>query len=758
MNLYDFQDIYGGDQDFALNDSNNMKNEENTTYSLENKQDKFPIRDMNSTSTPMEIKHLLESEDYDKTQILMYHQFIAKQYFVKNPHLRGILVCHATGQGKTLIAVTISNYYREIFPDRQILVLLPKSLEANFRQNIKKYLSNSYSEPQIEDVYKKYKFVSMNASNMYIKMRDIDKAKEEIEYEKRLGEFMKDVIKGSSLEGSLLIIDEAHNFFNSITNNSKNAIQLYDLIMKTKDIKLIFLSGTPIVNEPFELVPCFNMCSGNTQSTDIEGALQKGRNKKNNSYAYNTLFSEDKREFNDFFVDYAAKKIKNKDKFQNRIYGLVSYYGNIYISPDTKGLPKKLPTIVERIHMSEIQFANYMVAREQEKEEAKIKFKGKAARFGASKNSGSTYRVKSRQASNYCIPEYALGPARGAKARKKYIERIKYEDLRNVDKYSPKYARVLQNLRKHIKQPGLVYSQFVSGEGLFALARIMEAYGYELYKTDKIESLEDIYGESVDSFGKNKGHSKRERHYAIISGNVDPQERTKIINIFNSIENIHGDVINVLLISGAAVEGVDFKRPRHGHVIEPFWNDARIEQFIGRFVRIGSHDGLPESEKNVQIYIYLSDYPNKMKKEDIVEPTTDVDLYDRALSHKELNNSFMQSLAEASFDCALHWSSLDKDRQKLVHCKLCVPDGKQLYNPILVLDMQQGNPCREPQQKNIRVNTIKHEDQEYYYSIDGKKNINLYYYDDTIGKHMPMKQNSPIYHILLEKILKGGSE
>ena len=34
------------------------------------------------------------------------------------------------------------------------------------------------------------------------------------------------------------------------------------MIMKTKNIKIIFLTGTPIVNSPFEIVPCFNMLMG----------------------------------------------------------------------------------------------------------------------------------------------------------------------------------------------------------------------------------------------------------------------------------------------------------------------------------------------------------------------------------------------------------------------------------------------------------------------------------------------------------------
>ena len=48
------------------------------------------------------------------------------------------------------------------------------------------------------------------------------------------------------LENSVLIIDEAHNLFNSITNGSKNAIKLYNQglnIAKEKNINpLVFLN------------------------------------------------------------------------------------------------------------------------------------------------------------------------------------------------------------------------------------------------------------------------------------------------------------------------------------------------------------------------------------------------------------------------------------------------------------------------------------------------------------------------------------
>ena len=42
-----------------------------------------------------------------------------------------------------------------------------------------------------------------------------------------------------NLEDKIIIIDEAHNLFNSISNGSKIANEFYDLVMNTKKIKLI---------------------------------------------------------------------------------------------------------------------------------------------------------------------------------------------------------------------------------------------------------------------------------------------------------------------------------------------------------------------------------------------------------------------------------------------------------------------------------------------------------------------------------------
>ena len=111
--------------------------------------------------------------------------------------------------------------------------------------------------------------------------------------------------------------------------------------------------------------------------------------------------------------------------------------------------------IVEKIPMSPEQFTSYITARDYEIEEASIKHKKIAAdRFSSKSAAISSYRVKSRQISNFLIPEYALGPVRGKKIREKFIDKINTSDLKNLSIFSPKIKKLLQNIKNYPKQLG----------------------------------------------------------------------------------------------------------------------------------------------------------------------------------------------------------------------------------------------------------------------------------------------------------------
>jgi len=781
---------------------------------------KKPIFDLpyfNSTTFPLAVKAQLTQAEYDEeeSKLLKYHQFVVKEYFTRT-NTRGLLICHGMGQGKTRLAVSIANYIHTFDKARRIIVLSAKSLESNFRQELVSFTGKSD-----DYIDKNYRFVSLNSSNMYRQISNIDRDPDAVENDKRMGMFMEEVIRDNSLEGSMLIIDEAHNLFNSITNGAKNALALYDLIMEAKNIKLIFMSGTPIINDPFELVPCFNMLRGqipvnrgirdglyggddddddndnngddngddsdeeskeveidkskderykkNTnhlrknsrknsrknkpEQSDIEqdadGTVRKTRFASKKPAAQHTtiLFDEDIDEFEAFFVDRENKTIKNKDKFTNRVFGLSSYYGDLYFPTDKNkpGFPKELDTIVERVPMSQTQFARYMSARIVEQDETKRGFRAQGARFSASTGGSSTYRVKSRQISNYCIPEYALGPVRGAKAREKFISKISTDDLINLDEFSPKMGKIIQNIEKHGGQPGIVYSQFVSGEGIAIFARVLQSLGYTLYgdKSGADESDFDI------KHSKTKSAGDSAKTFAILSGSISPEERTALIQTYNRREQ----PIRLMLLSGAVAEGIDLKRTRHVHVMEPFWNYARINQVKTRAIRYLSHVDLPESEQNVQVYVYLSDYPVGYPKVKITEMTTDVDMYTKSIDNMVIINTFMQAIAESSIDCSVHHDKLDDSVKALVNCKLCSPSNAPLFHPLIRRDMEIPSTCHPLVQQQVDAEEIvlPGVSEKFYYTKN--PNITIYNFNKKINGYSELPRSHPLYGDIMTAIV-----
>ena len=68
-----------------------------------------------------------------------------------------------------------------------------------------------------------------------------------------------------------------------------------------------------------------------------------------------------------------------------------------------------------------------------------------------------------------------------------------------------------------------------------------------------------------------------------------------------------------MLISPAGTEGLSLKNVRQVHIMEPYWNEVRITQMIGRGVRQCSHKDLPMEERHVDIYRYKSVLPEKWR-------------------------------------------------------------------------------------------------------------------------------------------------
>mgnify|MGYP003492913406 FL=1 len=162
-----------------------------------------------------------------------------------------------------------------------------------------------------------------------------------------------------------------------------------------------------------------------------------------------------------------------------------------------------------------------------------------------------------------------------------------------------------------------------------------------------------------------------------------------------------------------------------------------------------SHTDLPLDQQNVQVYIYLSDYPAKYPSEKIKEPTTDVELYTKSIDNMKIINQFMLALAETSIDCSLHYPKLSDAIKLHIHCKLCAPTNEQLFHPLINRDMSIPSTCRDYQEKTVQVNEFifSPTGETYYYKIDpkDKTNIQLYFFNKKLNGYTNMPRSYPHY-------------
>lgn len=802
--------------------------------------DTLPQR--NSTSFPKLLQDVLKHIPKEAKDALKYHQRVAVEYLMKYPHVRGLLAYQQMGAGKSRIAVACCEWVIKNDPDKKIIFIASKSLHGNFVNEIKLYLADlakaqdtaPLSEAEIDKhIAQHYEFVTLTAGNMLEQVyrtkspeegdlfsEAFDELDEKVQKKKKLE--MDYISKLGNLDDTFVIIDEAHIFFNSVTNGSKNAVGLYHLLMNAQRIKILMMTGSPITNDPYEIAIAFNIAQGYMK--------EPGMNTKT------TLFGEDYEDFIRYFVHRAdtldldsssmetkdIPSIQRRDKFSNRAFGLLSYYGTDR-AEIRKLFPTQLDMIVRRVPMSTPQYAAYSAARDREMEESKRgMFKGKKKPLQKPAGGSSSYRVRSRQFSNFLYPKTAsrtFKDEKGYTRYEKYIDKVvgevfnvhpvaaiskknkaKSDKVEEVDEsgwgleiYSPKLIQMLVDISQHLPAgilkefhdmtgpadneetlkdrkkrhkdgkivmgPGIVYSQFIDS-GIGILAKSLEHYGFRA-----IQGLEDITKVAKSPKGS----------YAIISGEVDPELRSELLRIFNSPENRHGEVVTLLLITSTGAEGLNCKGVTHEHIMEPYWHWSRIAQVLARGVRLNSHIHLPEKDRIVQPYMYLSDYPltfedKEQAKIKTVEDTTDVTLYLKALQNQVLINSFLVTMQESSLDCALHYGLSEtkgdtKDaRVAQIKCKMCSPTGESLFLPDLDKDMLVPSHCQTLQESKVVAQTVILEgkdtgcadcpSREYKFYQDSKGELHIVEFNERLKGYQEIFADHPDYYTLKSKIEK----
>jgi hypothetical protein len=624
------------------------------------------------------MKKLLKDENEEPSTCENYDKHIQQQvvseYLNLHTLYRGLLLFHGVGSGKTCTAIVAAEGVKT---EKKIIVMTPETLTTNFFKEVKKCGDETFRRDQqwthkkvserreaeelskvvsldVDTILEKGVWLSSNkeitdplsAEDQEAVDKQIDKMirtkYRSVAYNKMTEETMKKLTENETknpFDNCVVIIDEVHNFVRQIIKDKDPiSVRLYHYLMAAQQCKLIFLSGTPIIESPHEIAIIFNMLHGyirkwtvpllgdskpkiagveykdnkaiitqnsykEDEEIDLKETLKRLNADRDPTVTNFKILPDEESSFNEKFK-------KSRDVFQRRILGLTSYFKG---GPEEL-MPKYDPNrdfVIIRVPMSDYQLTMYKKALEKDDESKKY----------------------SREACNFVAP--------------------KEEKEMNKDAlmtFSPKCLHMLENIEN---EEGLhmVYSE-LSCE---TIRDILLANGFDEFKLVKgVGGLMDIENE-VDAEFKPR--------FVWFSKIQDQDERETILNIYNhnwsnlnpvlqeKLERMtqkNKDIIKVFMISDVDAEGISLKNTRFAHIVEPSWNASRIEQVVGRVRRLCSHNDLAEELRTVKAYLYMS----TLNEED--SKSTDEVVYETANEKDHFIQEVLRAVKETAIDCSLY--------------------------------------------------------------------------------------------------------
>lgn len=587
-----------------------------------------------------------------KKNLRQYQEFIGYYLDFKSP-FKDILIYHGLGSGKTATSINVYNILYNYTPGWNVFILIKASLRGGWIDDIKKWLRKD----EYEFRYKNIIFIHYDspiADRQFLDaVKNVDGAKK-----------------------NMFIIDEVHNFirnvYSNITSNTgKRAQVIYDYIvqdkLENKDTRTLVISATPAVNNPFELALLFNL-------------LRPG------------IFPKSEVQFNNLFISdtgYASINTNKQNLFQRRIMGLVSYYYGA--TPDYFA---SKTVHYEDVPMSEYQEEIYNFYEEIEETIAR-----------KSKGTSQTYKSYTRQSCNFVFPPISqtvtgeLRPRPGKfrisekEAEKllenrdidtkndhktQYIDAINlfvksfdeylgekdrkdreqnYTIIKDVEIFINKYKGNYKEFHKSEKKKSTLYNAMYmcSAKMLHIIFNIMFSAGpTQVYSNYVLMEGLQIFKVYLKYFGFYNYMIKKELQkgkigYIEFHGGIkDIEDRYNAMREFNKPENRFGEYLKIILISPAGAEGLNLRNVRQVHIMEPYWNEVRISQMMGRAIRLCSHADLPAKDRHVDVFRYRSVRTKDSKI------TTDKYIEDLARSKDSLIQSFLNSMKEVAVDCVLN--------------------------------------------------------------------------------------------------------
>lgn len=602
-------------------------------------------------------------------------QKLAGQLINPNTNFKNMLIYHGLGSGKTCTGMIIGQAFANK-KDKEIMFVVPAALESQYYDEIIGYVQNNeitgclsqciIYDPK-DNEYRRTYYTSADEQysirNLQTKLRQFEEKlnfgenleEKEIDtlnisikqtknsiklMEKQMfaavskvftitthDKFINSLIKfdenqvvlkdrlqtGSPLfkENSVLIIDEIQNLI-SIIGVKYRILYMALKYFAHKDLKKVFLSATPIYDNPFEFALTINLLQPRVP-------FPINKNKFYDMFVGKIMTNEETGELecstrDEGNLNYLNSCIINKDLFRYMISGYVSYFkgGNPNAYPykrtiemfhELKGDYKTsyVKALEKDINTEIIRLVKKLDKTKEKKTEVDIE---KMLFNQFDENDSAGILPMSRQAVNIAFNpvqiseevtdnENLVREIKTKEIKSSILSKLKNKTndqiMKELESMSSKFKKIIE-LGESVSGNIFVYSNWV-GAGVEAFSAILDSLGYVRFPA-KGTKVYFAWSPSI------------ENDQAII----DAAKRT-----YNSRNNIDGGLMKFMLGTSSIKEGVSFKHVKQVHVVDPWWNNSRIDQITARAVRLCSHKDLEESERHVDIFRHYAIYPSYYK-------------------------------------------------------------------------------------------------------------------------------------------------
>jgi superfamily II DNA or RNA helicase len=520
--------------------------------------------------------------DTEFPELTVYQKFAATYLTPRSPY-KGLILYHSVGSGKTISAFSILRSFRNRFDNLWWITSVAQRREIQNRVKDFRAFDHEITIDKSGIVFKSYEQLRNILTKSNQEGRDAWGG--EAGYKKTGKTTWSTTSKTKDpLKKTIIIIDEAHLIFNEKEGTAELIEQaIWDSYKKSgiNSVRIVLMTATPIPGGEKNLTDAEKLARVFTPLRLMNMLIHEDEKR----------FPIDKDAFVTEFIDQSAKKFR-MNKFKEQGKGLVSYFaaGESVWTRSAFAVTNKEPRVI-------VKGQKQLVAKLQKKGSTCTTGKDKASRY-----------LCYRKAAGWAPKEGQFPPESWKVFSKSFNPTTVLKQMKDV---SAKVVEIVEHIKKidqedqqnHNKTfKHAIYSNLGTAMGLQPISAILEASGYP--HLNAALSLDSSNAPKL-SARINNTTDKTSNFVLVFDNNLRQDESKEMFKAFNDHKNNnYGQIARIAVLDNKYKEGIDLFDVRYLHIVEPQLSDTDETQVVGRAVRRCGHTGLPENERNVQVYTY----------------------------------------------------------------------------------------------------------------------------------------------------------